>query len=352
MTARLLTLLLLAVSATTLAPAVAAACERTLSCSPSTNPPCGPDETPVLIAWPSTCVGYHINERGSLDVPDRVELNALVESAFETWNLLEGSYLELIPLGETNVHQAGYDQPRGDAGNLNVVMFVEDRWPTIYPPAALALTRVTYSQDGVIFDADIEVNGRFPFRNFTEPPPQGANVADYDLLSTLVHEVGHFVGLDHTQPDTFLGDPADLELATMHASSGTGQLHKRTLLADDIACVVDAYPADQARAAQTCDPNPSRPFHDAVAAESARGWGEFGPLCLDGVDNDSDGLTDCDEPDCDVVIGCTEVTNDNTARGKRTGGCAIGGNDQPGAAVLLVLALLGLSRRRGARHSG
>jgi hypothetical protein len=330
----------------------ALACERTLSCSPSTSPPCGPDETPVLIAWPSTCVGFHINERGAEDVPDRSELNALVEQAFATWSLLEGSYLELIPLGETNVHQAGYDQSRGDAGNLNVVMFVEDRWPTIYPPAALALTRVTYSQDGVIFDADIEVNGRFPFRNFAEAPPTGTNVREYDLLSTLVHEVGHLVGLDHTQPETFIGDPADLTLATMHASSGTGQLHKRTLLEDDIACVVDAYPVAAASSAQTCDPIPNRPFHDAIAAESARGWGEFGTLCLDGIDNDSDGLIDCDEPDCDVVLGCTEPSTEPPATRRGGGGCQVAAGPRPTLPLVLFAIVLGWRRRRPAKDAG
>lgn len=323
----------------------AAACERTVSCSESTNPPCQPDEIPREIAWPSSCVGFHVNERGSTDLTDYALVRDAIVTAFETWNVVDASYLELIDLGDTNVHQAGYDNNRGDAGNLNAVMFVDDRWPTIYPPAALALTRVTYTVEGVIVDADIEMNGRFPFELFDEEPAPGTT-SNYDLLSTLVHEIGHFVGLDHTQPDTFTGPAEELDLATMHASSGVGQLHKRTLHPDDIVCYVAAYPPEDIGGADTCDPVPNDDFHDAIPGESARGWGEFGEACLDGIDNDSDGLVDCEEADCDVVIGCTDPpAAEARARGGR--GCAMTGGAGSGLPVA-ALAMLALFRRRRA----
>lgn len=331
-----------------LAPRTAEACVRTVSCSEMTNPPCGVDEVPRLIAWPTTCVGFHVNELGSADIPDFAEVRGAVAQSFATWNEVEGSYLELIDLGNTNVHQAGYDNTRGDAGNVNAVMFVDDRWPNMYPPAALALTRVTYTTEGVIVDADIEVNGRFPFQIFEQELAAGETTSFYDLPSTLVHEVGHLVGLDHTEEDTFNGPIEELDLATMHASSGAGQLHKRSLHPDDIVCLEDAYPPAEQSSAGTCDPVPNSDFWDAVAGGAARGWGEYGAACLDGIDNDSDGLVDCDEPDCAVVIGCTD-DRPTTSTTRRRSGCQTAGPDStPGAGWVLILAGLLFSRRRGA----
>ena len=187
---------------------------------------------------------------------------------------------------------------------------MEDNWPSSYPDTALALTSVTYDINGVIYDADIEMNGaRFRFSD-VEP---GSLTSFYDVRSTLVHEVGHSVGLDHTRAETFVGS-GDPEEATMHASSRPGETQKRVLTNDDIACFAEAYPFDVDTTSLLCAPNPDADFYRYVEAAEATGEGEHGELCVDGVDNDGDGLVDCVEPDCAIVLDCCTVEPCKTGR--------------------------------------
>ena len=329
------------------APERAEACERTMTCSVDGPIFCFEDEIPQPIAWPSRCVGYHINDRGSDEFASFATLRAIIDDAFATWDEVAASHLELIPLGLTNVHQAGYILENGDPGNLNVAMFVEDNWPSSYPDTALALTSVTYDINGVIYDADIEMNGaRFRFSD-VEP---GSLTSFYDVRSTLVHEVGHFVGLDHTRAETFVGS-GDPEEATMHASSRPGETQKRVLTNDDIACFAEAYPFDVDTTSLLCAPNPDADFYRYVEAAEATGEGEHGELCVDGVDNDGDGLVDCDEPDCAIVLDCctVEPCKTGTIGGSGGGGSGGGCATVSGGASWMGLALIALMARRRRR---
>src|SRR5262249_53351461 len=76
----------------------------------------------------------------------------------------------------------------------HVIVFDDAEWPHNDPSNTVALTTVTYGvDDGVIFDADIEVNTHDHTITAAEPPPTGA----LDLQAVLTHEAGHFYGLAH-----------------------------------------------------------------------------------------------------------------------------------------------------------
>jgi hypothetical protein len=158
-------------------------------------------------------------------------------------------------------------------GNANVVLFHDDEWPYSADEDALALTTVSFNaQSGVIYDADIEVNGLRALSIDLAVDPRG-----YDLRSILTHEAGHFLGLAHSpSPDATMWkyyDPGSVDLDH-----------------DDIDAICAVYPpADEAGA---CDFSPRQGFSPACGiypstvscamspAFSARATGEGEPFLL------------------------------------------------------------------------
>lgn len=235
-----------------LVPTSADAFERTMTCSRDNGSliPCDEDETPVPVAWPGRCAGYHVNVDSFAPVGTDDQISALVDEAFATWSDVDGSYLELVRAGDTNENRAGYSPGCPTSGNGNVVMLVSEGWP--HQRSAVGITSVTYDPtNGVVYDADIEINSEF-FRIgiITNPIAQ---IRTTDLLNTLTHEVGHFIGLDHTLPETFVSDGSDtFEQATMFASTDPGETSKRTLHLDDITGLRAIYPMDRVGEADPC----------------------------------------------------------------------------------------------------
>jgi MYXO-CTERM domain-containing protein len=128
-----------------------------------------------------------------------------------------------------------------DLGNANVVMFRDDDWP--YPDGAdvLGLTTITFdTQTGEIHDADIEINTHEFLFTWSDTG------VSYDLLSTLVHETGHFLGVAHS----------DLAESVMNAKPMLGSTEHRELGADDVAAICAAYPPGVTEIAATCSPVP------------------------------------------------------------------------------------------------
>lgn len=109
----------------------------------------------------------------------------------------------------------------------------------------IAMTTVTSSNcSGEIIDADIELNAAgFRFTAVDGPRCAGQlqeGCVEMDLENTLVHEIGHLIGLDHSS------DPE----ATMYRSASAGETIKRTLAADDRNALCAVY--SKGRAVRTC----------------------------------------------------------------------------------------------------
>lgn len=97
------------------------------------------------------------------------------------------------------------------------VSLVEQGWEL--DPDFLAITLVTYdATTGVIWDADVVLNADDHEFGVGE-----LGAGQFDATSVLTHEVGHLVGLGHSE----------VQEATMYATSLPGQTSRRSLEADD-----------------------------------------------------------------------------------------------------------------------
>jgi hypothetical protein len=116
-----------------------------------------------------------------------------------------------------------------DAGKRNNGIYLLTDWP--YDHDQVAMTVTSYTTYGEIVGVDILVNGERAFKMLPEPS-NGA--AQHDLAAVLTHEVGHALGLAHSEEDPD---------ATMYPHIRAGETHQRSLSTDDEAAIEEAYAA-------------------------------------------------------------------------------------------------------------
>lgn len=151
----------------------------------------------------------------------------------------------------------GQPQYNPHSGNANLVVFRDDAWPYTSAGHELAATTITFDDDGVIYDADLEINALGPLTLPMSDDIQAEQIIQFgiipdqhDLLSIMVHEAGHFLGLDHSREEN----------SVMTAELSPGQV-RTSLAPDDIAAICELYPPDRETAA--CDPAPHGGFSAA-----------------------------------------------------------------------------------------
>jgi hypothetical protein len=174
----------------------------------------------------------------------------------------------------------------------NSLIFHTSAWS--YDPDALAITSVFVNKkDGRIRDGDIEVNAQnFNWTDLDLVPDPKLD-GRQDLQNALTHEMGHFIGLDHTcfitgtPPLDNLGTPVpdcntappDVRATTMFASAIPGDTEKRTLAPDDIQAVCDIYPvAKDPMIYSTAQDQPACACALEDGAASGRGAGTWLPI--------------------------------------------------------------------------
>jgi hypothetical protein len=183
-----------------------------------------------------------------------------VSNARQTWEAQStvcGS-LDLVEGAHSSSRFIGYSQ---SGSNENLVLFrtqdcgavvasndpchndgscgnAHDCWD--HGAGTLALTTSTYTaDDGVLVDADIEINAASAHPTVIDPPAPTCSGGNFslcianDVQNTVTHEFGHVLGLDHSPDPT----------STMYATEPLGETSKRILDPGSERFVCEVYPA-------------------------------------------------------------------------------------------------------------
>lgn len=171
-----------------------------------------------------------------MEIP-RADYERITAESFAEWTSAScGAASTGIEVEQTDEDAQGSNAefaPEG--GNVNLVAFVRDWDERGYLPSAYAVTTTWFGvRSGEIFDADILLNEEH--WSWMECPEGGCTDGrDVDLKNTLVHEIGHFLGLAHSG--------VGAEESTMWSCAPPGQVIKRDLDPDDIEGLCSIYPA-------------------------------------------------------------------------------------------------------------
>lgn len=201
--------------------------------------------------WAGGCVGFALQEDSSIHIPMKY-FRQVAQRSFLAWTELECdsgiSTLAFAELDEVSCNKTEYNT---GGANANIILFQDNKWDYAGVDNTLAKTTVTFDDDtGEILDADIEIN--HAYNQFTI----NDDIVEYDLESVLTHEVGHFIGLDHT-PDFS---------ATMFAGYEPGTIEQRTLEEDDILAACTVYPPERN---VTCNTEPRGGFATECGGKAA-----------------------------------------------------------------------------------
>lgn len=168
---------------------------------------------------------YRIQRDGCSDRPGFIgpidEFQA-IQNSFGVWRGIPQSKLDFEFVGDTD--------KRTDANDdVNVLHFTSTGVTT----GVFAVTVTTFDTvTGEILDADMEINDR-DFTWDTLGPTATTGIVGRAMIENVVtHEIGHFVGLDHTASSE----------SSMFFASGPGIINQVTLTDDDRALIIEDYP--------------------------------------------------------------------------------------------------------------
>jgi len=223
--------------------------------SPIGDTPCIEKGEPLV--WNNPCLTYAIDYRGSVWM-DFEDVETAIDVSFEAWEKADcdGSIpgLTFTGLQSSTCQRAELNT----TGNVNTIAFLDPfKDPCAgadapgYSSFAFAVTTTWHNTStGEILDADMMINDEFATGSFAggpyaNCPDTGCEGTDADLASIVTHEVGHFIGIGHS----------NVRDATMFASANRKSIEKRTLELDDRNAVCDIYPPGSLD--ESCNPAPT-----------------------------------------------------------------------------------------------
>ena len=165
------------------------------------------------------------------NMPTKPETLTAIERAFQAWEDATNINFRSTTSPLQSVDPPG---PEGDGVSLVTIAATrenEELFPRGIDDAA-ARTRVFYDAKGFVTEADIVLN---PFQQFSVD----GNLGTFDLQATLTHELGHLLGLGHS-------DVLGATMGDNNAKNGVYGLtgySPRTLSASDLAAIRSLYGA-------------------------------------------------------------------------------------------------------------
>lgn len=186
------------------------------------------------VKWPTPTIVWNYNHNGFQQISSQQMLTVL-QASFQKWESPTCTALRFSYRGITTSGWNQNDNQNVLAWNANI--------PDPNFPTALALTIPNYQNTtGTYLDADIIFNASYPW----SPQPTSQQ---YDIEGTTTHEIGHLLGLDHSQ----------IAGSTMFPTASPGTCSCRTLKQDDVDGVCAIYPSGSTGSSgsrqfgQTCD---------------------------------------------------------------------------------------------------
>ena len=177
----------------------------------------------VIDKWaPSSFpIAWTMNPTRNSNITGLADLGTAFRQAFQTWSAVSTAGITFAERPAAPSMKPGLD-----GVNLITTNLTTAEW-AVYGVDAMSLTNIISSvTTGEIIEADIIFN---PNIEFTTGAFTTSNVADVQAVAT--HEIGHFLGLDHTP----------LASAVMFPLATGGSL-SRTLTSDDMIGVSTLYP--------------------------------------------------------------------------------------------------------------
>jgi hypothetical protein len=214
-----------------------------------------PDGTPLY--WTTSCVGFSF-QRNFSRWYEQGALREAIEKSFQAWANVPCpgggvASITFVPDEDVSCKQQEFNQ---DGPNANIIIFRDTDFRYTDVDNTLAKTTVTYdTATGEIKDADIEINTTYNEFSLDDDPG-----TLYDLQAVMTHEVGHFIGINHTQTS----HPE----ATMFSRYAPGDTKQRDLSPDDVEAVCAAYPPGRPDA--VCDPTPRNGFAESCVDETSK----------------------------------------------------------------------------------
>jgi Matrixin len=236
----------------------------------------------IPVRWPSPCISFSLNRKLSAKY-DPEKTRAVFMRAIDTWMLAKCPVDEFPSCnGDENCHPSvkfqelpkpksedsweGVSCSRSEDSstfsNVNVLFFNDSNFFYRDKDNTLART-LTYknTKTGDITGADMEINSdQIILSVETQPPERSYDELGrpvYDLQSIVTHELGHFMGLAHTEK-------SDSSI-TMYSSYNSDQ---RTLKEDDIRAICTVY---KPNSKEFCDPTPRNGFSGDCAETASTG---------------------------------------------------------------------------------
>lgn len=131
-------------------------------------------DSAVQVSWPQSAfpIRYAVDRRVMSSLPNA---GTVIDQAFSTWSSVPDTNISFQPLGVRDGLSAGKD-------GTNSITLADDLFKNQY---AIAMTTNWYDNSGHLTEADIMIDATLVG-------------GDYNMQHAVTHEVGHFLGLDHS----------------------------------------------------------------------------------------------------------------------------------------------------------
>lgn len=186
----------------------------------------------IRLRWKKTVIPIHVSQSLTKQIQGlKTDFDAVaaVKKSLGNWEKIAGVKFEVAITDKNSVSATGRT---GDGVNLiTIAQTTENLLPfNGGSEETAARTQVFYNGRGFITEADIVLN---PYEQFSVDGALGT----FDLESTLTHEIGHLLGLEHS----LIPGATMFEHQGKNGAYGVPNFAPRTLAEDDIAGIRALY---------------------------------------------------------------------------------------------------------------